>query len=349
MYQPANNVVASAPVSLSPAAASVSAKKGSVLRRLALASAIIAAVSTGCGLPEQEGADTEELQDNLTSPTMWIGARVSEPDATQASFNSASSKFGPLRVRRSFNSHLPVDIQHTEAADDVKNHVVTFLSVRTPQISSGVARDGYDPVGVARGDYDKQITTLAASFPTDHTTYLTMFHEAEAWMTGPQFVAMFRHFYTKVKAANSHIKVGTVHMSYQWRPGSTTTKDQDSWWVGSAYTDFIGVDDYNTATTTGRTNAGNDPQFQRWFNWAKTKGKPLAVVEFGRLENPKDASARANELLNTETWMRNNNFFMFLYWHGYDEPNQGGVNWGITGTASQNAMRAISSRGKTGW
>jgi len=121
----------------------------------------------------------------------------------------------------------------------------------------------------------------------------------------------------------------------------------DSTGIGKA--NFIGVDNYNTATTSGRTNEGNDRQFQRWFNWAKTKGKPLAVVEFGRLENPNDANARANELLNSETFVRNNNFFMFLYWHGYDEPNQGGVNWGISSGASQNAMRAISSRGKTGW
>ena len=308
-------------------------------RRFILAGLAVAAVLTGCGAPEEEFSDTAASQNNLkATTTMWVGAHVGEPDNSQASFLSASSKFGPFRVRRSFNPNLPDNIRRSAAADDAANHLITFLSVKPPTIS-----------GVAKGLYDSDITSLAKSFPTDHTTYLTMYHEPENDMTGPQFVSLFRHFYTKVKAANPHIKVGTVHMSYQWRPGSSTTADEDSWWVGSAYTDFIGVDDYNEKTTSGRTTAATDPQFQRWFNWAKTKGKPLAVVEFGRLESPSDANARANDLLATESWLRNNNFFMFLYWHSTGPLAGGTVDWGLKSGPTATAMRAIASRGLTGW
>ncbi len=314
-----------------------STPKASRLPGWALAGAALVALAAGCGAPEED-TDTATAQDSLTATTMWVGAHVGEPDNSEEAFLSVSSKFGPFRVRRSFNKNLPSDIQHSAAADDARNHVISFLSVKPPTIG-----------GVAKGLYDNDIKTLAASFPTDHTTYLTMYHEPENDMTGPQFVALFRHFYTKVKAANPHIKVGTVHMSYQWRPGSSTTAEEDSWWVGSAYTDFIGVDDYNEKTTSGRTTAASDPQFQRWFNWAKTKGKPLAVVEFGRMENPNDASARANDLLNTETFLRNNNFFMFLYWHSTGPLNGGTVDWGLKSGPTATAMRTIAARGRTGW
>lgn len=248
-------------------------------------------------------------------------------------------------MRRSFNKNLPDHISKSAAADDAAKGVISFLSVKPPTID-----------GVADGLYDTQIRSLAASFPRDHTTYLTMYHEPENDMSGARFVRMFRHFYQVVKAANPKIKVGTVHMSYQWRPSTDPnlpTRTPDSWWVGSAYTDFIGVDDYNNATSSGRTSAESDPQFQRWYGWAKTKGKPLAVVEFGRFEDPKDAkdaNARARDLLKAESYLRSQGFFMFLYWHGLGESSDGDVwDYRLTSGPSRTAMQDISSRGRTGW
>jgi hypothetical protein len=135
-------------------------------------------------------------------------------------------------------------------------------------------------------------------------------------------------------------------MSYHWRPGATATANPADWWVGSANTDFIGVDDYNDATTTKRSSAGDDPAFQRWYTWAASKGKPLAVVEFGRLENPNDVGARAEDLLDTEEWLRNHGFFMFLYWQaiGYKS-----IDWRVDTAESKAALRDIASRGLTGW
>lgn len=266
---------------------------------------------------------------------LWIGAAVNQPDNGVSSFLTASSAYGPFRIRRSFSPGLPDSIASTPAASDAKNNIITFLSVKPPSIS-----------GVAAGTYDAKIKSLAKSFPTDHTTYLTMYHEPENDMTGPQFVAMFRKFYKLVKAENPNIQVGTVHMSYHWRPGASATSDMSSWWVGSAYTDFIGVDDYNDATTSGRTNAETDPAFQRWYTWAAAKDKPLAVVEFGRLENPNDSSARADELLETEAWLRDNGFFMFLYWQaiGYKD-----IDWRVKSGPAKDAMLDIASRGQEAW
>jgi len=60
---------------------------------------------------------------------------------------------------------LPSNIAQSAAAKDAQNHVVSFLSVKPPTID-----------GVGKGQYDAAIRSLAASFPTDHTTYLTMYH-----------------------------------------------------------------------------------------------------------------------------------------------------------------------------
>lgn len=267
---------------------------------------------------------------------MYVGAAVNLPNNSVASFKTASSSFGPWSVRRSFTPGLPDNIASTDAADDVANGFITFHSVKPPTIS-----------GVAAGQYDAKLKSLAKSFPTDHTTFLTMYHEPENdGMTGAQFVSMFRHFYKVVKAANPSIMVGTVHMSYHWRPGAAATQNPADWWVGSAYTDFIGVDDYNDATKTNRTSAGNDPAFQRWYTWASTKDKPLAVVEFGRLENPNDPGARGEELLDTEEWLKDHGFFMFLYWHALGDKN---IDWRLTSGASKTAMKDIASRGLMGW
>jgi hypothetical protein len=281
------------------------------------------------------GFNVNYLDASLPDNQMWIGAAVNLPDNGMSSFKTASSSVGPFRIRRSFSTGLPDTIQSTPAATDAANNIITFLSVKPPTIS-----------GVAAGTYDAKLKSLAKSFPTDHTTYLTMYHEPENDMTGPQFVAMFRRFYKVVKGANPSIKVGTVHMSYHWRPGASATANPADWWVGSTYTDFIGVDDYNEATTSGRTTAETDPQFQRWYTWASTKDKPLAVVEFGRLENPNDANAMAEDLIETEEWLKESGFFMFLYWHAIGDKN---IDWRVKGAASKDAMRDIASRGLTGW
>ena len=298
-------------------------------------------LAAGCAA-DGASEDGSKIEENLRSDglsaaqsTMWVGADVNKPEASASSWLAQSSKFGPWRVRRSFNPGLPSNISQSAAAKDAENDIISFLSVKPPTIE-----------GVAKGDYDDSIRSLAASFPKDHTTYLTMYHEPENDMSGPTFVKLFQHFYHVAKTANSHIQIGYVAMSYQWRPGSKSTKNADDWWVGASYTDFLGVDDYNDATTSGRTNAGNDPAFQRWYDWAKIKGKPLAVVEFGRLENPSDANARKNDLLASETYLRNSGFFMFLYWHA---TGTGGVDWRLSDGPTGDAMRTISSHGRTGW
>lgn len=324
---------------------------------LVAAAALLAPLLVGCGNVDGELDGVDVAESALTPGTLWIGGAVTEPDSKVDTWLAASRSIGPWRVRRSFNKHLPDHISKTSAAEDAANNIITFASVKPPTKGS----IEYDAKGVADGDYDDEIRRLAASFPKDHTTYLTMYHEPEENLTGAQFVAMFRRFYKVVKAANPKIKVGTVHMSYQWRPSSDPnlpTRDQDSWWVGPEYTDFLGVDDYNNAIDDSdgirdevRTSAKTDKSFQRWYQWAKQKGKPLAVVEFGRYDNKAKPEDMVKDLLDTEQYLRDEGFFLFMYWHGKSSANSRGEIWDyrLSTSASKDAMKKISARGKKGW
>lgn len=354
----ATNTQQNATAASSSVAASNHGRRSNRRTWLFTAAALLSPLLVGCGNVDGEFADEADSNEAaLTASTMWVGGAVTEPNSTVENWLAVSRPLGPWRIRRSFNTHLPNHINKTSAADDVANNVISFASVKPP--SNGSIE--YDIKGVADGKYDSDIRALAASFPKDHTTYLTMFHEPENDMSGAQFVPMFKRFYKVVKAANPKIQVGTVHMSYQWRPSTDPnlpTKNPDSWWVGAENTDFIGVDDYNNAIDDSdskddevRSSAKTDKSFQRWYGWAKTKGKPLAVVEFGRFENKAKPATIVKDVQDTEKYLREQGFFMFLYWQGLSKKNSKGEIWDyrLSSTQAKDAMKAIAAQGKKGW
>jgi hypothetical protein len=162
-------------------------------------------------------------------------------------------------------------------------------------------------------------------------------------MPGSTFVAAFQHFYTVIKAANSNITVGPIHMGYQWRPGSTTTLIPDDWYVGDSYCDFLAVDSYWDGSLGSTPQPlSNDPQHMRWHNWAATKSKPLFVTERG--VHP-DGAASAAVLLQDEIWLKANGYVGFMYW---DAIGTGSKNWIMDGNADMaGAWQQIALRGRS--
>lgn len=271
-------------------------------------------------------------------PQLWVGATVTDSSGGNAIsvVQAANSVIGPLFARRTFVtpqpvSTFPTDIAQTDAAADLTVGMHPFLSVKG------------DPAGMANGDYDGVLTQLALTFPTTSRCWLTHWHEPENDMTGATFVAAFQRFYTVVKAANSNITVGPIHMSYQWRPGSSTTATPDDWWVGSSFCDFIAVDSYwDTFNGPTATALQNDPQHMGWHNWASTKNKPLFVTERG--VHPNGAAAAA-VMLQDETWLKANGYVGFMYW---DAKGNGGKTWIMdTDPDMSSAWQQIASRGRT--
>ncbi len=268
------------------------------------------------------------------APHLWIGATVINGSGSSdiSVWQQSNAIIGPLTCRRTYVppktvGQFPTDISQTDAGDDVVAGLRPFLSVKA------------DPIGVAAGDFDGVIGQLAASFPVTGQCWLTYYHEPEDDMPASQFVPAFQRFYTVVKAANSNITVGPIHMSYQWRPGSTTTATPDDWYVGASFCDFLATDSYwDSSRGSTPLTLADDPYHQRWHTWAITKPKPLFVPERG-ISAVSD-SQRAAMLLDEELWLKENGYVGVIYWDAYLDVID-------AQPASANAWHQIATRGRT--
>ena len=129
------------------------------------------------------------------APHMWIGALAAVGEGVSG-FASVDASIGPLRYRRCFQADLVVASSGQSCAKSDWPRYRSFVSLRPP---------GGDFRGAADGKYDGLFSAWAASVPRDIGLYATVWYEPErneVDMTGPQFVAMFRGFYSVVKAAN---------------------------------------------------------------------------------------------------------------------------------------------------
>lgn len=283
---------------------------------------------------------------------LLVGAYVGHPDSSVASFTSANEAYGPLIVRRQFNANIPASFAASSSGPDTGKPWTSFLSVKA------------DPTQVVAGEWDEEITALAASGPTDRVWYLTIWHEPEndtpAFQPAPknpafpggaaQFVAMFQRFYTLVKAANDMVQCGPVHLGSAWKTGAPVTGgpgtpryDADAWKVPPQYCDFYGVDTYNAQSSSGRTTLVSADNFQRWYGHFRGRGRPLVIPEFGRVVNPNDPEARPREILASVDWIKNTGeFTMILYWDS-DDPNTGA--WSLD-AAGRDAWRTVAQQGR---
>lgn len=310
------------------------------LTALAVACGSILGLVAGPGFPAAVGAAPAPL---------WIGASVNVPDRSVGSFVKANAVLGPLRYRRCFDEVLPSTFQVSCAKDDWSLGYRSFVSWHPP---------AWDHAGTAAGAYDAQITAWARSVPTNIGLYATVWHEPETpstipgrTLTGAQYVAMYQHVYTVVKAANPSITFGPVYTSYWWQEGSDhyAPGGANAWWVWDRYSDFAAVDTYAAAPKALQY----DPKFQGWLNFVNVKApsKPLVLAEYGQYVVPRGTqpdpfgqSARARIIPIDETYLRSMRFRMWLYWQGTG--SQG--DWSMADPGSQGAWRTVASHGIPG-
>jgi hypothetical protein len=253
------------------------------------------------------------------STTPLVGATTSAGDTvgsgnTCAGFLEERGHLGPLGVRRVFTSAGAVP-----SADAVNCHTlhdaVLWYSFKTT----------CTPVAVAAGSCDAQIQAIAAAMPAG--SYLTYFHEPEDDMTGVQFVAAFVRVYQTAKAVNPAVSVVPVHMSYQWRPGSSKVtnngtggdREIQDWIVPAAYADAYGFDLYWQASTRGSEpdnpiSVGADPRMLRWYGAFGSLGRPLALTEWGIDDDMGVRASRGPAIRASRTWLAAHGFEVICYW-----------------------------------
>lgn len=276
---------------------------------------------------------------------LWIGAYANTPQvpvSTVATFDAANGTLGPLRFRRCFDSSLPASFQQSCARDDWSHGYRSFVSWKPP---------GLDHAGTAAGKYDAQIRAWAISVPTTIGLYATVWHEPENdGMTGAEYVAMYQHVYTVVKAANPSITFGPVYMAYWWQEGTDhyAAGGPNAWWVWDRYSDFAAVDTYAPNPTLLKDNAG----FQGWLRFMNTKApdKPLVMAEYGQcvqssvnLCTAAEQAARARIIPVDEAYLRSMRFTMWLLWQGTGPQGD----WRLTDAGSQAAWRSVAANGRT--
>lgn len=255
-----------------------------------------------------------------TSPASpLVGATTSSADTvgsgnTCAGFLEERGHLGPLGVRRVFTS-----TGSAPTADAITCHVthgaVLWYSFKTT----------CTPVAVAAGSCDGQIQAIAAAMPAG--SYLTYFHEPEDDMTGVEFVNAFTHAYVTAKAVNAAVNVVPVHMSYQWRPGSSKVtnngtggdREIQDWIVPAAYADGYGFDLYWQASTRGSepddpVSVGADPRMLRWYGAFGSLGRPLALTEWGIDDDQGTRASRGPAIRASRTWLAAHGFEIVCYW-----------------------------------
>ena len=309
---------------------------GAGCRLLALAVAVLVGLLPNCATAPPPRPDASGFGLRCLAVGAWTPSEAPGRPPGR-SFAEANQVMGPLTIRRSFDSSLPVDFAASAAAGDAESGVRSFVSWKPP---------GGDHRGAAAGRYDRQIAAWARSVPSTGV-FATAFHEPENDMTAAEFVAFHRHVHTVVEEANATIRWGPVYMAYWWDPTAPDhyVGDPAAWWPGAEYADFVGLDWYGVDPEPMTASAS----FRHWYDVMEPTGLPLLIVEYGQYalrpgetSRPAEEEARAAAIRQDAAWIAEHpRITMWMYWQG---PGPRG-SWALTDDASRQAWRDVAARG----
>lgn len=266
-----------------------------------------------------------------------VGAAVPGRPQTVARFRATAELVGPLTIRRSFEPSLPVSFAKSTAGGDPAAGLHSIVSWRPPN---------GDFLGAAQGKYDRQITAWARSVPKTGV-FATADHEPESDLPAAAFVALQRHLYKVVKAANPTIRWGPIYTAYWWDPTQPGhyVGDPKAWWPGKKYADWVGLDWYAPEPRPMTTS----PSFLTWYRMFAPKGLPLLIPEYGQYLVPNGQQPvaakqqeRARAIRQDAAWIAEHpQIKAWLYWMGSDPRGS----WSLTDPASQQAWRSVAATG----
>lgn len=276
----------------------------------------------------------------------WIGAHRS---VALSEWQSWSSSIGPWTVTRTFP--WPPDTQFTNFEGQMSPDVRSVPAMIWPTLE---LRATGSWAAIAGGSYDASLQQLANWFPKDRVSYFTIQHEWENQMslqsqcgTAADYAAMYRHIYPLMKAINPKLKIVPISMAYAWEHTTTYPNLTDSW-MGADACDGLAVDTYWSAGRGTPQSMFNNGGFMNWYNWARTKGVPLHITEWG-YDAFGAVPERAQYMSEFGNWVIDQGFETLQYW----DSNTGAGGQPNTATYSvdddpqaQAALKAIGQRGR---
>lgn len=217
------------------------------------------------------------------SGTFYWGASI-EGNGNPARHEGPSGEV--LALRRTFWSWSQRTGSMVDTArGDVANGRLPWVSVKTPSWSD-----------MAAGKHDDEIDSMLRGLDAiNGPVWLTIHHEPENDSgSASDHLAMNQRVRQRMNAlGTNNIALGPVLMSWTFNPKSG--RNVDAYWGPNVY-DFVGVDHYNRDNPPGNLESMDSWKLAR--SWAKSKGKPVAVGEWGMKGTNQAAADRIRDWFN---------------------------------------------------
>jgi hypothetical protein len=212
-----------------------------------------------------------------------------------------------------------------------------------------------NPAELTAGSWDVQLTNLGTWF-ANNVGWLVYWHEPEGTLTAGDWTSGFNYFYNKIKQLAPKTRVGTAHMGYQWRTGSTTTATPTDWLPDRA--DFYGIDAYS-GRSFPMDSLPNHPGYARWIKVIPGDGV-VVITERGFdvgtkvnnlwTDDPTKYAARVTTINNESSWLQSpegQRIYGYCVWDTPGAENDPGLTFDSTAvTAMTNLLAANDVDGK---
>jgi beta-mannanase len=201
---------------------------------------------------------------------------------------------------------------------------------------------------IADGSHDGWVVEQARRFKAfGAPMYLTFHHEPEddeESGSASDFAAAFRRV-VQVFRQERVRNVAFIWTMMSWTFDERSGRNPDDWYPGDRFVDIIGTDGYNWfPQKPGAPWESFRKVFLPTMGFAKERGKPVFVVEFGVMEDPGDPDRKADwyrrALVTAKRWPRLQGLIYF-------DVVKDGYPW-IT-DSSTNALNGYSDMAASPW
>jgi hypothetical protein len=257
---------------------------------------LLAACSTVTGSSEPSGgasATTQSIEVERPGPLMGVSVPRSRHDELLA-LESAVGR--PVDLIRWFQ-RWDDDADHPDAEQAMASGHRVHLSVR-PAAGGGVVIPWRDLADAEPGTqtYDDLVTWVDRMVALPEGSFVTLNHEPETTDSAPNggaadFVDMWRRWSALLDERGG----SDLQTVWVMTGGAFSGPTADEWYPGDDAVDVIGVDPYNWYTCQGTERPWVDfaDLLAAPLEYARGKDKPLAVAEFGSVEDPAQPGRKA--------------------------------------------------------
>lgn len=257
---------------------------------------------------------------------IYVGDQSTSTPDYAALWRARQRSYGPVPLWRCYDSSIktPTTARFTRIPG-----AVPVYSIKPPNDDHG---------GFAAGTYSTQYKAVVEALPSD--ALVTVWHEPEDDLTGPEFLALTERAITDLREVNPDVGYFYCAMAYQWETNSQGHTGSVAGWIEAAQmVDLVTVDVYASQSDFSPMEA--DVGFRTWMERIVVPSEvPWGVTERGISSHAGEA-ARTDMLIQDWQYAARHDAHLMMY---YDADWTGGA-WQLRTPMEVSAMRAIASQG----